>query len=87
MLNKRKYQFWFDTGSQDLYGEETLAVVADHSRIIVDELNKGGVLPFEIVLKPTLIDSGSIRRLFNEANNDQNCAGVITWMHTFSPGK
>ncbi len=87
MLNKRKYQFWFATGSQDLYGEETLAVVADHSRIIVDELNKGGVLPFEIVLKPTLIDSGSIRRLFNEANNDQNCAGVITWMHTFSPGK
>ena len=49
MLNKRKYQFWFATGSQDLYGEETLAVVADHSRIIVDELNKGGVLPFEIV--------------------------------------
>lgn len=87
MLNKRKYQFWFATGSQDLYGEETLAIVADHSRIIVDELNKGGVLPFEIVLKPTLIDSGSIRRLFNEANNDQNCAGVITWMHTFSPGK
>lgn len=87
MLNKRKYQFWFATGSQDLYGEETLAVVADHSRIIVDEINKGGVLPFEIVLKPTLIDSGSIRRLFNEANNDQNCAGVITWMHTFSPGK
>ena len=87
MLENRKYKFWFATGSQDLYGEECLREVAEHSRIIVEGLNKSGVLPFEVVLKPTLIDSGSIRKTFNEANLDEECAGVITWMHTFSPAK
>ncbi len=87
MIRTKKYQFWFATGSQDLYGEETLVQVAEHSRVIVEELNKSGNLPFEVVLKPTLIDSASIRRCFNEANADELCAGVITWMHTFSPAK
>ena len=87
MIQTKKYQFWFATGSQDLYGEETLVQVAEHSRVIVEELNKSGNLPFEVVLKPTLIDSASIRRCFNEANADELCAGVITWMHTFSPAK
>jgi L-arabinose isomerase len=64
-----------------------LAKVAEHSRIIVENLNNSGVLPFELVRKPTLIDSASIRRLFHEANTDETCAGVITWMHTFSPAK
>lgn len=83
----KNYKFWFATGSQDLYGEETLKTVHKHSEIIVDGLNKSGVLPFEIILKPTLIDNVSIRKTFNEANSDENCAGVITWMHTFSPAK
>lgn len=83
----KKYQFWFCTGSQDLYGDECLRKVAEHSAKIVEGLNACGVLPFEIVPKPTLIDQASIRRTFNEANNDENCAGVITWMHTFSPAK
>ena len=83
----KNYKFWFATGSQDLYGEECLAKVAEHSRIIVENLNNSGVLPFELVRKPTLIDSASIRRLFHEANTDETCAGVITWMHTFSPAK
>lgn len=87
MLEKKRYQFWFATGSQALYGEECLQVVAEHSRIIVDGLNQSGVLPFEVILKPTLIDNTSIRKLFNDANGDENCAGVITWMHTFSPAK
>lgn len=87
MIQTKKYQFWFATGSQDLYGEETLVQVVEHSRVIVEELNKSGNLPFEVVLKPTLIDSASIRRCFNEANADELCAGVITWMHTFSPAK
>ncbi len=87
MLEKKKYQFWFATGSQALYGEECLNVVAEHSRIMVDGINKSGLLPFEVVWKPTLIDNASIRRLFNDANQDENCAGVITWMHTFSPAK
>ena len=87
MLQSKKYQFWFATGSQDLYGDECLKMVAEHSRIIVEGLNKSGFLPFEVVLKPTLIDSASIRKCFNEANADERCAGVITWMHTFSPAK
>lgn len=87
MLTKKNYQFWFATGSQSLYGAECLEVVAEHSRIIVEGLNKSGLLPFEVVLKPTLIDNVSIRKLFNDANAEENCAGVITWMHTFSPAK
>ena len=86
MINK-SYKFWFATGSQDLYGEECLREVERHSKIIVEGLNKSNKLPFEVVLKPTLIDNRSIRKLFNEANADENCAGVITWMHTFSPAK
>ena len=80
MLNAKKYEFWFCTGSQDLYGDECLAHVAEHSWIIVDELNRSGNLPFEVVLKPTLITNELIRKTLNEANNDENCAGVITWM-------
>lgn len=85
-MNK-KYQFWFATGSQSLYGDECLKKVEEHSRKIVEGLNQSGALPFEIVWKPTLIDSESIRRTFNDANADEKCAGVITWMHTFSPAK
>ncbi len=86
-MDGKNYKFWFATGSQDLYGDECLANVAEHSRIITAKLNESGVLPFELVWKPTLIDNTSIRRLFNEANGDEECAGVITWMHTFSPAK
>ena len=54
-MELKKYQFWFCTGSQDLYGDECLAKVAQHSKQIVDELNKSGKLPYEVVWKPTLI--------------------------------
>lgn len=84
---EKRYKFWFATGSQALYGEECLKVVAEHSAQIVKGLNASGVLPYEVVLKPTLIDNVSIRKTFNEANQDEECAGVITWMHTFSPAK
>ncbi len=87
MLTRKQYQFWFCTGSQDLYGDECLAHVAEHAKIIVQKLNESGKLPFEIVWKPTLITNELIRRTFNEANTDERCAGVITWMHTFSPAK
>lgn len=87
MLEVKKYQFWFCTGSQDLYGDECLANVAAHSKEMVEKLNASGRLPFEVVWKPTLLTSEMIRRTFNEANMDENCAGVITWMHTFSPAK
>ncbi|MFR8468230.1 MAG: L-arabinose isomerase [Eisenbergiella tayi] len=87
MKTGRDYKFWFCTGSQDLYGEECLRKVAEHSAKIVEGLNASGRLPFEVVLKPTLIDPATIRRTLNEANEDGECAGVITWMHTFSPAK
>ena len=83
----KNYQFWFCTGSQDLYGQECLDHVAEHSKIMVDRLNKSGILPYEVVWKPTLLTNAMIRQTFNEANADENCAGVITWMHTFSPAK
>ncbi len=87
MLEMKNYKFWFCTGSQDLYGDECLEHVAEHSRIMVDRLNQSGVLPYEVVWKPTLLTNTMIRQTFNEANADETCAGVITWMHTFSPAK
>ena len=83
----KKYKFWFLTGSQDLYGDECLEHVASHSQEIVEYFNNSGKFPFEIVWKPTLITNELIRKTFNEANLDPDCAGVITWMHTFSPAK
>ena len=87
MLKQKTYQFWFCTGSQDLYGDACLAHVAEHAQKIVEALNLSGVLPYEIIWKPTLITNELIRRTFNEANTDETCAGIITWMHTFSPAK
>lgn len=87
MLKKRNYKFWFCTGSQDLYGEECLAHVAEHSRIIVEKLNHAKLLPYEVLWKPTLVTSELIRKTFNEANLDGECGGIILWMHTFSPAK
>ncbi|MFI3213787.1 MAG: L-arabinose isomerase [Eubacteriales bacterium] len=87
MQTGKNYKFWFCTGSQDLYGDECLKNVAIHSQIIVEKLNESGMLPFEVVWKPTLITNALIRQTFNEANADEECAGVITWMHTFSPAK
>ena len=71
----KNYKFWFATGSQDLYGDQCLAKVAEHSRIIVEEINKSGLLPYEVVWKPTLLTNEMIRGLFNEANMDGECAG------------
>ena len=87
IMETKNYKFWFCTGSQDLYGDECLRKVAEHSAKIVEGLNASGRLPYEVVLKPTLISQASIRQTMNDANNDPMCAGVITWMHTFSPAK
>lgn len=87
MMVQKQYKFWFCTGSQDLYGDECLRNVAEHAQKIVEGMNASGILPFEVVWKPTLITNALIRQTFNEANMDEECAGVITWMHTFSPAK
>lgn len=72
MKLQKDYKFWFCTGSQDLYGDECLKNVAEHSRIIVEQLNKSGKLPFEVVLKPTLITNELIRKTFNDVQSDLN---------------
>ncbi len=78
---------WFVTGSQHLYGEETLKQVEENSLQIVKGLNSGKDIPCEVVFKKVLTTSGSIKELFDSACNDKACAGIIAWMHTFSPAK
>lgn len=80
-------EVWFFTGSQDLYGEETLEQVATQSKEIVATLNDSGNLPIKIIWKPVLKEKEGIRSAFLEANADPNCVGIIAWMHTFSPAK
>ena len=83
---KEKF-FWFLTGSQGLYGEETLKQVVSNSKVIVEELNKGGMLPRKLLFKPVLTTPQQIKRTMEEAVSDEGCAGVVCWMHTFSPAK
>jgi L-arabinose isomerase len=80
-------EVWFLTGSQGLYGEETLRQVASQSQQIAGVLGASGDVPVAIVWKPVLTDSEAIKRLFLEANADDRVVGVIAWMHTFSPAK
>src|SRR4051812_13335802 len=87
MTRASKPQLWFLTGSQALYGEETLEQVAGQSLRIQQLLAAAGGLPAEIVGKPVLTEASSIRRVLQEANADAACVGVIAWMHTFSPAK
>ncbi|MFC4590751.1 L-arabinose isomerase [Sphaerisporangium corydalis] len=79
------HEVWFLTGSQDLYGEETLRQVAEQSSAIAGEL--GDQLPIKVVWRPVLTDAESIHRVCLEANSADDCVGVIAWMHTFSPAK
>jgi L-arabinose isomerase len=80
-------EIWFLTGSQGLYGEEIVQQVIAQSREIADQLGGAKSVPFDVVWKPVLTDSSAIRRLCLEASSDDNCIGVIAWMHTFSPAK
>ncbi len=81
------YEVWFLTGSQNLYGDETLRRVAEQSQRVVAGLQAAADIPVTIVWKPTLVDSASIKRVMLEANAAENVIGVIAWMHTFSPAK
>jgi L-arabinose isomerase len=78
---------WFLTGSQGLYGPETLQQVEQQSRALVDQLNDAGTLPVPVEWKPVLTQSGSIHQIVMAANADPDCIGLIAWMHTFSPAK
>lgn len=83
----RDYEVWFVTGSQGLYGEETLQQVAEQSRQIQTALQAASDIPVTVVWKPVLTDSDAIRRLALEANSSDKTIGIIAWMHTFSPAK
>ena len=81
-----KSKIWFVTGAQLLYGGETVRQVNEHSETMIAGLNQGG-LPLEIVYRGTVNSAEEVTRLFREAENSDECAGIITWMHTFSPAK
>jgi L-arabinose isomerase len=87
MLVLKQYHFWFVTGSQHLYGSETLKEVDLHSETITKSLDNDPKIPFKLIFKPVLTGPEAIRKLCIEANSDESCAGIITWMHTFSPAK
>jgi len=87
MIDLKKLEVWFVTGSQDLYGEETLRQVAEHSQQIARSLNVAGQIPVQVVFKPTVKSSEEIYNVLQESNHTPNCIGIIAWMHTFSPAK
>ena len=81
------YEVWFVTGSQHLYGPETLETVAAHATEVAAALDAAASIPVRVVAKPVVTDADGIRALFLEANATPACIGVIAWMHTFSPAK
>lgn len=87
MIDLKNLEVWFITGSQHLYGEETLKQVAEHSKEIAAFLNGANEIPVSVVYKPTVKTPEEIVATIKEANAAANCIGIITWMHTFSPAK
>lgn len=87
MLQNRIYTFWFLTGSQQLYGDEILERVENQSKKMVERFNQDKKILFQVEFKQVLTNSKDIHRNILKANQDENCAGIITWMHTFSPAK
>ncbi|MGB8980520.1 MAG: L-arabinose isomerase [Anaerolineales bacterium] len=87
MIDLKQYEVWFVTGSQHLYGPETLEQVAKYSRAIAAALDASTTIPVQVIFKPVLTTPEAIRELCLAANSANNCAGLITWMHTFSPAK
>ena len=87
MIHLANFDIWFVAGSQHLYGPETLEQVAAHSGEIARGLGASSHSPVPLILKPVMTTADSIRELCLEANRDPRCAGLVCWMHTFSPAK
>ena len=87
MDNLKSLELWFVTGSQHLYGDETLKQVAQHSQQIARSLNDAQQVPVTVVFKPTVKSTEEIYAICSEANTAKSCIGIIAWMHTFSPAK
>ena len=81
----KNYEFWFIVGSQCLYGPEVLATVDARAKEMAETLSKA--LPYPVVYKVTAKSAGEIADAIKEANYHDECAGIITWCHTFSPSK
>jgi L-arabinose isomerase len=86
-MDLKKFEVWFVTGSQHLYGEATLQQVAAHSQTIAAALNDAAQIPVRVVFRPTVKTPEEIYHTCQEANNTPDCIGIIAWMHTFSPAK
>lgn len=87
MINHKNKKVWFVTGSQHLYGEETLKQVANHVSIIAQNLNANAPIAVPIVEKGVVTTPDDIQKVCIAANADPNCIGIVVWMHTFSPAK
>ncbi len=87
MIDYAPLEVWFFTGSQHLYGPETLAQVERDSRAVVDGLNASGRLPIRVVFRAVVKTPEEISAALREADATPRCIGIIAWMHTFSPAK
>ncbi|SKB84326.1 L-arabinose isomerase [Parapedobacter luteus] len=87
MINLKNLEVWFLTGSQHLYGEETLRQAAAHAEEIANYLDQAGQIPVKVRFRPIVKTSAEIYDTIADANHSPNCIGIITWMHTFSPAK
>lgn len=81
------YEVWFVIGSQHLYGPEALRQVTKHAEHVVNSLNAEAKLPCKLVLKPLGTTPDEITHICRDANYDDKCAGLVVWLHTFSPAK
>ncbi len=86
-MSANRYEVWFLTGSQGLYGDDVLRQVADQSAELVATLTAAGDLPLTVMQKPVLTSAEAIRETCLAATASSDCVGVIAWMHTFSPAK
>jgi L-arabinose isomerase len=87
VIDLSKFTVWFATGSQALYGTETLERVQEHAREMTETFAQFREIPVRIVLKPVLASPDAILKTCMDANADRQCIGLLVWMHTFSPGR
>jgi L-arabinose isomerase len=87
MKSLKSLEVWFVTGSQDLYGAETLQQVAVNAQAIAASLHTSEQIPVSVIWKPTVKSPEEIYAICQEANTAKNCIGIVAWMHTFSPAK
>jgi len=87
MIELKNFEVWFITGSQHLYGKETLKQVDTDSKKIAQHLSNSTKIPCKVVFKPVLTTPDAITDICIKANTSPKCVGLIAWMHTFSPAK